>query len=167
RIVNVGSLAHRVGKLVFDDFNWEITPYKEMKGYAHSKLALLTFTLELSRRLAQSRKNILAVGAHPGFAATEIIKNSNSSLAPSGPISRLFQSLVGVLIPSPVNAARPSVLAACSDSVKSGDYYGPGGFLEIAGKPAKARINPIAKVPANGKRLWELSESMTGVRYLT
>jgi NAD(P)-dependent dehydrogenase (short-subunit alcohol dehydrogenase family) len=167
RIVNVGSLAHRMGKLAFDDFNWERTPYKEMKGYAYSKVALLTFTLELNRRLAHDRKNILALGAHPGFAATDILKKSNSTLAAQGPFRKWFQSKVEPYIPRPVDAARPVVLAACSDSVQGGDYYGPGGILEIAGKPAKARINPVAKVPANGQRLWDISESLTCVRYLS
>ncbi len=167
RIVNVGSLAHRMGKLAFEDFNWETTPYKEMKGYAYSKVALLTFTVELNRRLANHGQNILAVGAHPGFAATDILKNSNSSMAPKGPVGRWINNKVEVLIPRPVDAARAIVLAACSEGVQGGDYYGPGGFLEITGKPAKARINPIAKVPANGQRLWDISESMTGVRYLS
>jgi len=166
RVVNVASLAHRMGKLAFDDFNWERTPYHEMKGYAHSKIALMTFTLELNRRLARSKKNIIAVGAHPGFAATEIIKNNNSTLAVKSAFSQWMQSKIEPLIPKPIDAARPTVMAACSPNVQGGDYYGPGGFLEIAGKPAKAKINPAAKVPENGKRLWEISEAMTGVRYL-
>lgn len=166
RIVNVASLAHRMGKLVFDDFNWETTPYDEMKGYAYSKVALLTFTLELNRRLARSNTNIIAVGAHPGFAATEITKNNNSTLAAKGAFRKWLQDRIEPLIPKPADAARATVMAACADDVLGGDYYGPGGFLEIAGKPAKARINPIAKVPENGKRLWDISEAMTGVRYL-
>jgi len=167
RIVNVGSLAHRMGKLAFDDFNWERTPYKEMKSYAYSKVALVAFTLELDRRLAHDMKHILAVGAHPGFAATDILNNGQSSLAPRSRFSKWFQRQVEPFIPTSADASRPVVLAACSDGVQGGDYYGPGGFLEIAGKPAKARINPIARVPANGKRLWDMSESMTGVRYLS
>lgn len=166
RIVNVGSLAHRFGKLAFDDFNWEATPYNEMQGYARSKVALLTFTLELGRRLAGHGKNILAVAAHPGFAATEILKNSNSSIAPKGPFGKWFNDRLEIFIPRPADAARSCVLAACSNDVRSGDYYGPGGFLEIAGKPAKARMNPIARSPESGRRLWKISESMTGVRYL-
>jgi NAD(P)-dependent dehydrogenase (short-subunit alcohol dehydrogenase family) len=166
RIVNVASLAHRMGKLMFDDFNWETTPYHEMKGYAHSKVALMAFTLELNRRLASSGKNIIAVGAHPGFAATEIMKNSNSTMAPKNAFSQWMNDRIEPLIPKPADAARPTLMAATADNVQGGDYYGPGGFLEIAGKPAKARINPVAKVPENGKRVWEISEAMTGVRYL-
>lgn len=167
RIVNVASLAHRMGKLMLDDFNWEATPYHEMKSYAHSKIALMTFTLELNRRLALNKKNIIALAAHPGFAATEILnKSANSSPVPKSAFSEWMQSKIEPLIPRPADAARPTVLAACSDGVQGGDYYGPGGFLEIAGKPAKAKINPVARVPENGKRVWEISEAMTGVRYL-
>ena len=166
RIVNVGSLAHRMGKLAFEDFNWETTPYDEMQGYARSKLALLTFTLELSRRLTHHGGDILAVAAHPGFAATEILNNSNSTIAPKGALGRWLNNRLVVLIPKPANAARSSVMAACADGVRSGDYYGPGGFLEIAGKPAPARVNPVARVPENGRRLWEISAAMTGVRFL-
>lgn len=166
RIVNVASLAHRMGKLMFEDFNWQTTPYHEMKGYAHSKVALMAFTLELNRRLASSGKNIIAVAAHPGFAATEIMKNSNSTMAPKNAFSQWMNDKIEPLIPKPVDAARPTLMAATADNVQGGDYYGPGGFLEIAGKPAKAKINPVAKVPENGKRVWEISEAMTGVRYL-
>jgi len=166
RIVNVASLAHRMGKLMFDDFNWDTTPYHEMKGYAHSKVALMAFTLELNRRLASQKKNIIAVAAHPGFAATEIMKNSNSSMAPKSAFSEWMNGKIEPLIPKPVDAARPTVLAATGENVHGGDYYGPGGFLEIAGKPAKAKINSVAKVPENGKRVWEISEKMTGVRFL-
>ena len=118
RIVNVGSLAHRFGKLAFDDFNWEATPYNEMQGYARSKVALLTFTLELGRRLAGHGKTILAVAAHPGFAATEILKNSNSSIAPRGPLGKWFNDRLEIYIPRPADAARSSVLAASSNDVR-------------------------------------------------
>jgi NAD(P)-dependent dehydrogenase (short-subunit alcohol dehydrogenase family) len=166
RVVNVGSLAHRMGKLAFDDFNWETTPYNELQGYARSKVALLTFTVELGRRLTQCGKNMLAVAAHPGFAATEILNNSDSTIAPKGAFGKWFNKKMEVFIPTPADAARSCVLAACADDVRNGDYYGPRGFLEIAGKPAKARINPIATMPENGKRLWGISAAMTGVRYL-
>jgi len=72
-----------------------------------------------------------------------------------------------LLIPNPANAAKPIIHAACADDVSGGDYCGPRGFLEIGGKPGKARVNPIAKDVDLGKRLWALSESMTGIRYLS
>ncbi len=166
RIVTVGSLSNRFGKLMLDDLNWKSTPYKEMKAYANSKVALLTFTMELNRRLQRSDKNIIALSAHPGFANTDIsskntIEKSKSSLR------KWFEKRTESLVPRPEDAARAIVHAVCADDVKGGDYYGPGGFMEIAGKPTKAKINKVALDPDNGRQLWELSESMTSVRYLS
>jgi len=166
RIVNVGSLAHRLVKLDLDDLNWERTRYHEWKGYARSKLALLTFTMELNRRLQRSGSNTIALGAHPGFAATEIGKDS-AALTPRNPVSKWLMDKVGALIPAAAVAARPIIHAACAENVSGGDYYGPIGLLEIGGKPGRARINPLAKDAVIGRRLWALSESLTGVRYLS
>jgi NAD(P)-dependent dehydrogenase (short-subunit alcohol dehydrogenase family) len=169
RIVNVGSLAHRFGKLALDDLNWETDKYKygEMRAYARSKIAMQTFTMELNRRLQESGSEIIALGAHPGFAATEITSHKRDSTKPKNKISQWFSDKIEGLVPHPSDAARPSLHAACADGVKGGDYYGPGGFLEIAGKPAKARINPDALDIEAGKKLWTLTESMTGVSFLS
>jgi NAD(P)-dependent dehydrogenase (short-subunit alcohol dehydrogenase family) len=166
RIVTVGSLAHRAAKLDLDDLNWEDTAYNVWKGYARSKLALLGFTMELSRRLKQRGSNIVAVGAHPGFAATEIGKDS-PALTPTNPLSRWLKKRLEPLIPPAAQSAMSILHAAVADDVAGGDYFGPNGFLEIGGRPESARVNPIAKDRETGKRLWALSESMTGIRYLS
>jgi NAD(P)-dependent dehydrogenase (short-subunit alcohol dehydrogenase family) len=166
RIVNVGSLANRFGKLDLADLNWEKTPYNEWKAYSRSKLAILSFTMELDRRLRQSGSNVIALGAHPGFAATEISKNS-AALTPRNPISKWIHGKVGALIPLPAAASRPIVHAALDESVKGGDYYGPSGFFEIHGRTGRARVNPMARDVDVGRRLWTLSESMTGIHYLS
>ncbi len=166
RIVNVGSLAHRFGKLNLDDLNWEKTDYDQWKAYANSKVATLSFTLELDRRLHQNGSNIIALAAHPGFANTNIHRNS-PALTRTNPVSKWFHKKMEALIPTAANAARPIILAAEDGGARGGDYYGPGGFMEIGGKPARARINPVAKDQDLGKRLWTLSESMTGVSYLS
>lgn len=163
RIVNVGSLAHRFGKLVLDDMNWERDDYKPMKSYARSKIAFMTYTQELNRRLANKR--IIALAAHPGFAATEITRKSDSHKKKSK-FSLWLQSKIEPMIPTPTDAARATLLAALDPAVKGGDYYGPGGFLEIGGKPAPAKLNPKAKDPVLGRALWDISEQMTGIRYL-
>ncbi len=163
RIVNVGSLAHRFGRLPLDDMNWEKDVYKPMAGYARSKVALLTFTQELNRRLAG--RNIIALAAHPGFAATEITAD-NPAMQPKNAISRWVRSNVEPLIPTAAAAARPILHAALAPGVRGGDYYGPGGFLEIAGYPAIAKLNPKTKNAEQAKRLWTISQEMTGVSYL-
>lgn len=166
RIINVGSLAHRLGKLDLDDLNWVKTSYSEWNAYARSKLALVSFTMELNRRLQQRGSQILALGAHPGFAATEIARHV-AALNPTNRVGQWFHKKMESLIPTAAEAATSIVHAACADKVRGGDYYGPRGFLEIGGRPGKARIHAIANDVGIGKRLWALSESMTGIRYLS
>jgi NAD(P)-dependent dehydrogenase (short-subunit alcohol dehydrogenase family) len=166
RIVNVGSLAHRFGGLNVDDLNWETTQYDQWKAYANSKVALLSHTLELERRLRASASHIIAVAAHPGVANTNI-KQASEALKPPGPIRRWYVKHMTKLIPTAENAARPVILAAAGEHVAGGDYYGPGGLFELGGAPKKARLNPIARDPELSNRLWQMSEAMTGVRYLS
>lgn len=166
RIVNVGSLAHRLGRLDLRDLNWEKTRYNQWKAYTRSKLAVLSFTLELNRRLRRSGSHIVALGAHPGFAATEVAKNS-AALTARNAFIQWIMDRIAVLIPSAADASRPILHAACDERVSGGDYYGPSGFLEIRGEPGRARVNPIARDVEIGKRLWTLSESMTGIHYLS
>lgn len=165
RIVNVASLAHRFGKLNVDDLNWESTPYDLWKGYANSKVALVCSTLELSRRLQAQGSNTIALGAHPGFANTNI-QNSSAALAPKNAFDAWFKLQMARFVPTPDAAARSIVLAA-EGEVASGDYYGPGGLFEIAGKPKKAKVNKIARDLKTAQALWTRSEEMTGVSYLS
>lgn len=166
RVVNVGSLAHRFGKPAVEDLNWEVAPYDHWKAYARSKLAVLSFTLELDRRLRKRDSNIASLAAHPGFAVTEIHTKSEV-LAPKSAFSKWFKDKMSAIIPPASAAARPIILAASAEHATGGEYYGPGGFLEIGGKPAPARINPVANDVAMRRELWAVSESMTGVRYLS
>lgn len=166
RVVNVGSHASRLGKLPLDDPNWERTPYREFKAYARSKVALLSFTMELERRLRRSGSNVIALGAHPGFAATDIRRNS-PKLSTRSVVGRWLEKLGASFTPTAAEACRSIVHAARHEGVRSGDYWGPSGFLEIRGAPARARVNPIAKNVELARRLWSLSESLTGVRYLS
>jgi NAD(P)-dependent dehydrogenase (short-subunit alcohol dehydrogenase family) len=166
RVVNVGSHANRLGRLPLDDPNWERTPYGELRAYARSKVALLGFTMELERRLRRSGSHVIAVGAHPGFAATDIRRHS-AKLTPPGFVGRWIDTVGALFTPSPAEACRSIVHAARGEDVRGGDYWGPGGFLEIRGAPARARVNPIARDVELARRLWSLSESLTGVRYLS
>lgn len=166
RIVNVGSIAHRFGRLNIDDLNWESTAYDPWKAYANSKVALLSHTLELNRRLQESASHVLALAAHPGLANTNI-KQASERLKPPGPIRKWYAKHMTKLIPSAEKAARSVILAATAEHVRGGEYYGPGGPLELGGAPKMARINPIAQDAALGRRLWKLTESMTQANYLS
>ncbi len=166
RVVNVGSHASRLGRLPLDDPSWERTPYHAFKAYARSKLALLCFTMELERRLRRSGSHVLAVGAHPGFANTDIRRHSPRLQATSF-VGRWVERFGARFVPSAAEACRSIVHAARDEGARGGDYWGPRGFLEIRGAPARARVNPVARDVALARRLWSLSESLTGVRYLS
>ena len=166
RVVAVGSHANRLGKVPLEDPNWERERYGELRAYARSKTALLVFTMELERRLRQSGSTVVSVGAHPGFAATDIRRHSPMLTAPSA-VERWIDRLGRLFTPTPAEACASIVHVARDERVRGGEYWGPGGFLEIGGPPAPARVNPIARDAALGRRLWSLSESLTGVSYLS
>jgi NAD(P)-dependent dehydrogenase (short-subunit alcohol dehydrogenase family) len=166
RIVSVGSLAHRYAKLCLEELNLKDGDYNAWRAYAQSKLALLTYTLELDRRLRERRSNIVAVCAHPGMAPTEIAKNSRLA-SPRSAIGMWFRKTMERLIPTVAEAVDPILHAACAEGVGGGDYYGPGGWLEVAGAPARARLNARASDESVARMLWSTSELLTGVSYLS
>jgi NAD(P)-dependent dehydrogenase (short-subunit alcohol dehydrogenase family) len=166
RIVNVGSLAHRFGRLNIDDLNWQMSAYDEWKAYANSKLAVISHALELNRRLRHNKSNVVALAAHPGLANTQITQQ-REALKTRSALRKWYVKHMTKLIPAASTAARSVIRAASADDVRGGEYYGPSGFLELGGRPGRARINPIAANPELGSRLWTMSEALTGIRYLS
>ena len=166
RIVNVGSLAHRFGKFDFEDPNWSQRKFNHWKAYAQSKIATAGFTQELNRRLQMIGSETIALGAHPGFAATDMGKKSGA-ITPKTKFGQWYQDKMEAWVVGPPDqAAQPIIYAASKEGVEGGDYYGPDGLFEIKGKPAKARLNPLANNVDFGKRLWAASEALTGVCFL-
>jgi NAD(P)-dependent dehydrogenase (short-subunit alcohol dehydrogenase family) len=166
RVVNVGSHANRLGRLPLEDPNWERTRYRELAAYARSKTALLCFTLELERRLRRSGSPAIAVGAHPGIAATDIRRHS-PKLSATSFVGRWVERAGAWVTPSAADACRSIVHAARGEDVRGGDYWGPGGFLEMGGAPRRARVNPVTRDAELARRLWSRSEALTEVRYLS
>ncbi len=166
RIVNVGSLAHRFGRLNVEDLNWQTTQYVQWKAYANSKVALLSHTLELHRRLSVSGRNIIALAAHPGFANTEMAQKREAMMRQTA-FRKWYVGQMSKLIPSAERAARAVIHAASADTVRGGEYYGPGGVFEIGGAPSVARINPVAKAVQLSAKLWETSETLSGISSLS
>ena len=117
RIVNVSSAAHKTGNLNFDDLNWEKRKYKAWKAYGDSKICNLYFTYELQRKFEGKGYNIIAAAAHPGWTATDLQRHSG-----------IFQFLNPLFAQKPEMGALPTLYAAVGPDVKSGDYYGPGGW---------------------------------------
>ncbi len=166
RIVNVGSLAHRFARFNFNDPNWNDNPYNNWKAYARSKMATAAFTVELNRRLQQNRSDTIALSAHPGFAATDMGRKTGAT-TPKTRFGRWYQTKMEAwIVAKPAQAAQPIIHAASADDVQGGDYYGPTGLFEIKGKTGKARLNPQARNVELGRKLWTVSEQLTGVQYL-
>jgi NAD(P)-dependent dehydrogenase (short-subunit alcohol dehydrogenase family) len=166
RIVNLGSLAHRFGKLDLDDLNWQTARYDHWKAYANSKVAALSHALELNRRLRKAGSNVSALAAHPGFANTEMNQKSEL-LRPKTAFKRWYTKHMAKVIPSAALAARSVIRAATADDVRGGEYIGPSGLFELGGSPGKARVNPLAADIQLAARLWAASETLADVRYLS
>lgn len=157
RVVTVSSVVHRAARIRFDD--WEKRGYSRWFPYIQSKLAALLFTSELRRRAAAAGADLLAVAAHPGYAATNL-----SSGLPT--IYRLGAKLSDRLFAQPDRmGALPQLYAATMPDVGPDDYWGPDGFMERRGWPQRAGRSGAARDGDAARRLWEASEELTGVAY--
>ena len=163
RVVNVSSGAHRMGKIRFDDLHWA-QRYRRWGAYGQSKLANLLFTFELQRRLAARRLTQISVACHPGYAATDL-----QFVAPRMDGSRLLGRAMAlgnrILAQSAADGALPTLYAALAPEVQGGDYIGPDGLGEMWGSPKKVGASVRARSEADARRLWELSEAQTNVRF--
>ncbi|MGO9759745.1 MAG: oxidoreductase [Solirubrobacteraceae bacterium] len=159
RVVTVASGAHRFGRIDFDDLNWERKPYRASRAYGQSKLANLLFTSELQRRLSEAGSTVIATAAHPGYAATNLQFHS-------GRRSLELLSAVGnrLIAQDEQAGAQPTLYASVAD-VPGDSYAGPDGLMEMRGKPKLVGRSGAAKDIDVARRLWEVSEELTGVRF--
>lgn len=156
RVVSTSSIAHRLTPgLDFDDLHFERKPYKGMDAYGKSKLAALLFNFELGRRLQKADAVVMATAAHPGYTAT--------NLDMGGFFMRLSTRLFAQ---APAQGALPALYAATAPAARNGEFYGPGGFKQLTGYPVRVQSRPEAQDAAVAARLWDVSQELTGVRYL-
>lgn len=163
RVVTVASQAHRMGQINFDDLMGE-KHYRQWRAYGQSKLANLLFTAELQRRIDQAHLSILALAAHPGFASTNL-----QSVGPSmrgSTIEAKLTSLSGnIMSQSAAMGALPTLFAATAPGLAGDTYIGPDGFMETRGYPKIVGRSKAALNAADARRLWQVSEQLTGVTY--
>ncbi len=163
RVVSVSSTAHRFGAIRFDDLHWE-RRYSRWRAYGQSKLANLLFTYELQRRLDDRGADSIAVACHPGYAATNL-QFAGPRMQGSAPLESLMGFANRIFAQSAAMGALPTLFAAAAPEVRGGDYIGPDGFMEQSGYPKKVRSSAASHDREVAARLWEVSESLTGVRY--
>jgi NAD(P)-dependent dehydrogenase (short-subunit alcohol dehydrogenase family) len=153
--VTVSSLGHRIqARVNFDDLQAERS-YSRVAAYSQSKLANLMFTYELQRRLSGAGTTI-AVAAHPGLANTELTRNTP-------PITAFFYARV--MSQKAAMGALPTLRAATDPGVLGGQYYGPRGFFGTRGYPKLAKSSRQSHDTAIQRRLWAVSEELTGVTF--
>lgn len=160
RVVTVSSGAHRMGKIRLDDLNWKRGgDYSPWPAYGQSKLANLLFTLELEKRLQAVHSSLHAYAAHPGYAATNLQNRTENVVQ-----NTLMALGNKVLAQSDAMGALPTLYAATQE-LPGASYVGPDGFQEQRGHPTLVGRNARASDAETARRLWTLSEELTGVTF--
>ena len=159
RVVVLASGAHRMGSIRLDDLNWEQGGYQRWRAYGQSKLANLLFTSELQRHIEASGSDVRAVAAHPGYASTNLQSHTGNVFQHVG--MWLGNKLIAQ---SDERGAWPTLYAATVD-VPGNSYVGPDGIQEARGNPTLVGRSAAAQDTETARRLWELSEQLTGVTF--
>lgn len=158
RVVTVSSVGHRIlADIHFDDLQWE-RRYNRVAAYGQAKLANLLFTYELQRRLAPHGTTI-AAAAHPGMSDTELMRNMPAALLSA------FERIAPLIAQNPAMGALPSLRAATDPAVLGGQYYGPDGLGQTRGYPKIVGSSKKSHDAERQRRLWAVSEELTGVVY--
>jgi NAD(P)-dependent dehydrogenase (short-subunit alcohol dehydrogenase family) len=163
RVVTVSSGAHRMGRMRFEDLQWE-RGYWKWGAYCQSKLANLLFAYELQRRLKRTQAAAISVACHPGYAATNL-QFAGPRMTRSSLMGWLFQLSNQLVAQNAEMGALPTLYAATAPGVRGGDYVGPDGLAEMRGYPTKVQSSPRAHDRKVAEHLWEISEKLTGVKY--
>jgi NAD(P)-dependent dehydrogenase (short-subunit alcohol dehydrogenase family) len=160
RVVTMSSEAHWIGKMRFDDLQFE-RGYNNWRAYGQSKLANLMFCFELARRATEADTALVSVAAHPGYAATNL-----QFAGPAHWYERAFMTIGNKVIAQSADmGALPALYAATVPDLPSGSFVGPDGLLGGRGYPHVVSAAAKAYDAEAWTRLWELSEQLTGVTY--
>ena len=163
RSVTLSSFVHTSGDIHFDDLQWE-KKYERWGAYTQSKLANLLFTHELQRRFADAGIHAISVGCHPGYAATNL---QFAGPKMEGSTVRVWMMKLGnaLFAQGRDMGALPTLYAAVAPDVNGSDYIGPTSLGGMRGYPDKVKSNNRSYDESLAKRLWKISEELTGVVY--
>lgn len=163
RIATMSSGAAYMGKLNFDDLQWE-RRYWRMPAYAQSKLADLMLSNHLAKLSADQGWGLRSVGAHPGFTRTNLLA-AGASLGRERPpaLVRLGYRINPLPSQGVELGAEPLLFAAADPAAEAGAFYGPAHRFGLVGPTTLVRNPKTATDPATNARLWQVSETLTGV----
>ncbi|WP_428268361.1 SDR family oxidoreductase [Haliangium sp.] len=147
RVIMVASQVEARGHIDFDDLHFAHTPYEPLAAYCRSKLANVLFTYELARRLRDT--DITANCLHPGVIATNLLCDYMGR-------PRVMNKLHRLTHPKPKQGAQVSIRLATDPALDgvSGRYFRPEG---------EASSSKASYDPELARRLWEVSEQLTGL----
>jgi len=161
RVVNVSSLSHKQGIMDFDNLLFEKgKDYSQMKAYGRSKLSNLLFTYELQRFFESNGIDCIAIAAHPGISKTNNPDRKEKTLK-----QKIYTLLFSYILQTPAMGALSEIRASVDLTIKPGDYFGPGGVLELSGYPVLVQPKFTAIDDETARKLWEISEKLTSVTY--
>ncbi len=163
RIHNVTSSANWSGRINFDDLMGERN-YGRWRAYGQSKLANIFFTFELQKRLTAAGFDTITNTSHPGLVLGNLQTNS---VEQSGTrIEALFYNFSKLFMAQDIKMGMlPQLYGCTATEAKGGVFYGPHTF-NMRGYPKEQKANKAAYDAAALKRFWEVSEELTGVKYL-
>ena len=156
RVVTVSSVGHRIlARIHFEDPQFE-RKYNRVEAYGQSKLSNLLFTYDLQRRLTAKGAPTVALAAHPGFSDTELMRHLPS----------FIPEFAWKPFTQPADkGALPTLRAATDPGAQGGQYYGPDGLGETRGNPKVVASSAQSHNEDIQRRLWTMSEELTGVTY--
>lgn len=167
RVTSQVSISANQGAIIWEDPNSEQS-YRGGRAYSHSKIAFGLFGLELDRRSRALGWGVTSNLAHPGVAPTSLLAaRPELGRARDGVDVRLIRwlSARGILLGTPESAALPALYAATSPEARGGAFYGPSGPLHLGGAPAEQPLYSRLRSEDDARRIWTLSEELTGVEY--
>lgn len=153
RVISLSSVVHRRGNLKDLDLNKlrgnKESEYDRWQRYADTKLACLFFARELDIRTKQAGSKVRSIAAHPGWAITGLQEN--------------FPHVLDPLAQTAEQGARSQIYAAVREDLTGGEFVGPN--RELWGKPKLIAGSKHSQNLAISKRLWELTEELTGENF--
>ncbi len=162
RVVNVSSMAHKQGKIDFENLLFENGKgYSPIKAYGRSKLANMLFAYELQRFFKTNDFDTISVAAHPGVSQTNLARHLEDKL-----LFKILYPVFKVMTQDAAMGALPQIRASIDPKSMGGEYYGPSGFNEIKGHPVKVQSNGASHNREDARKLWEVSEKLTGVKFI-
>lgn len=161
RVVNVSSIAHKQGKMDFENLLYiDGKGYSPMSAYGRSKLENLLFTYGLQAYFTKNNLDVKAVVAHPGVSDTNLFSKIGGQF-----LQNLLKPLFKLFIQPASMGALPQLRASVDPTVVGGEFFGPDGRGEMKGYPVIVSPNNHALNREHAQKLWQVSQVITSVTY--